>query len=73
VESNLFGDVKFPIKRKRCGNAMDIKISDLEKNPEIKCPNCGSITKMIADDLEKWRQNIIREVDKFTENHSATQ
>jgi len=29
--------------------------------------------EMIADDLEKWRQNIIREVDKFTENHSATQ
>lgn len=71
MESNLFGDVTFPIKCKRRGNAMDIKISDLESGNQMS--ELWIDYEMIADDLEKWRQNIIREVDKFTENHSAIQ
>lgn len=50
---------------------MDIKISDLESGNQMS--ELWIDYEMIADDLEKWRQNIIREVDKFTENHSAIQ
>jgi DNA-directed RNA polymerase subunit RPC12/RpoP len=65
MESDLFGDAEFPIKCQACGNATQIKVSDLEKNPEVVCPKCGLTTKIEADELKKMRETINQAAEKF--------
>jgi uncharacterized Zn finger protein (UPF0148 family) len=59
MESDLFGDAEFPIKCQACGNATQIKVSDLEKNPEIVCPKCGLTTNIETDELKKCEKLLI--------------
>jgi predicted nucleic acid-binding Zn ribbon protein len=65
MESNLFGDAEFPIKCQACGNATQIKVSDLEKNPEVVCPKCGLTTNIEAGELKKMRETINQAAEKF--------
>jgi uncharacterized Zn finger protein (UPF0148 family) len=65
MESNLFGDAEFPIKCQACGNATQIKVSDLEKNPEVVCPKCGLTTNIEADELKKMRETINQAAEKL--------
>jgi DNA-directed RNA polymerase subunit RPC12/RpoP len=65
MESDLFGDAEFPIKCQACGNATQIKVSDLEKNPEVACPKCGLTTNIEADELKKMRETINQAAEKF--------
>jgi DNA-directed RNA polymerase subunit RPC12/RpoP len=63
--SNLFGDAVFSTKCQGCGKIMEIKVVDLEKSPEIKCPKCGSIKRIEANELKAARKGVNREADKF--------
>jgi DNA-directed RNA polymerase subunit RPC12/RpoP len=65
MESDLFHDAEFPMKCQACGNTTQIKVSDLEKNPEVVCPKCGLTTKIEADDLKKMRGTIDQAAEKF--------
>jgi uncharacterized Zn finger protein (UPF0148 family) len=65
MESDLFGDAEFPIKCQACGNATQIKVSDLEKNPEVVCPKCELTTSIEADELKKMRETINQAAEKF--------
>jgi len=53
------------LKCQACGNTTQIKVSDLEKNPEVVCPKCGLTTKIEADDLKKMREMINQAAEKF--------
>jgi DNA-directed RNA polymerase subunit M/transcription elongation factor TFIIS len=63
--SNLFADSVFSTKCQGCGEIMEIKVVDLEKSPEIKCPKCGSVKKIESNELKAAREGVNREVDKF--------
>jgi uncharacterized paraquat-inducible protein A len=65
MESDLFGDAEFPIKCQACGNATQIKVSDLEENPEAVCPRCGLTTNIEADEWKKMRETINQATEKF--------
>jgi hypothetical protein len=52
-------------RNRLCGNTTQIKVSDLEKNPEVVCPKCGLTTKIEADDLKKMRGTINQAAEKF--------
>jgi predicted RNA-binding Zn-ribbon protein involved in translation (DUF1610 family) len=65
MESDLFHDAEFPMKCQACGNTTQIKVSDLEKNPEVACPKCGLTTNIEADDLKKMRGTINQAAEKF--------
>jgi DNA-directed RNA polymerase subunit RPC12/RpoP len=64
MESDLFGDTEFPIKCQACGNAVQIKVSDLEKNPKVACPKCGLTTNIQADELKKC-EKLNQAAEKF--------
>jgi uncharacterized Zn finger protein len=63
--SNLFGDAVFLTKCQGCGDMVEIKVVDLEKNPEIKCPKCGSVKRIESNELKAARKGVNREADKF--------
>ena len=65
MESDLFRDAEFPMKCQACGNTTQIKVSDLERNPEVVCPKCGLTTNIEADELKKMRETINQAAEKF--------
>jgi uncharacterized Zn finger protein (UPF0148 family) len=52
-------------KWNRISYATQIKVSDLEKNPEVACPKCGLTTNIEADELKKMRETINQAAEKF--------
>ena len=63
--SVLFGDSVFSTKCQGCGEMIEVKVVDLEKSPEIKCPKCGSVKRIEANELKATRKGVNRAADKF--------
>jgi uncharacterized Zn finger protein len=65
MESNLFGDAKLPLKCQGCGESMDTKVSDLQQNPNVACPNCGAVTHVEAGELHSALAKINQAADEL--------
>jgi uncharacterized Zn finger protein len=44
---------------------IEVKVVDLEKSPEIQCPNCGSVKRIEANELKATRKGVNRAAEKF--------
>ena len=44
---------------------MMVKVVNLEKSPELKCPKCGSVKRIESNELKAVRKRVNREADKF--------
>ena len=66
--ADLFKDAPLTFPCQNCGHQITKKIVELEKNPDITCPECGATIKVNADDLKAARQRVNDRLEEFQRN-----
>jgi ssDNA-binding Zn-finger/Zn-ribbon topoisomerase 1 len=48
-----------------CSHEMKMKYSELEKDPDVTCPNCGKVSGVDAKGLREGRQNYEKRIEEM--------